>query len=283
VNAASEASQPAASASASVILRRGHYEVFDENNQPVDFTILSSSGSARGMKIAAGGSYAGFTLTNNVDSTPDSHGTTAGILGGSASANTEVIGFFNGKAPETDVKLTSDGIDLVGTGSDPEVFELSYDPAAVQAQGLAETAMRLLWRDPATQKLVNAVSGDSGGTPKLVKRAYDAARDFHIGTFGVDVANHVVWAVIDHGGEFVVGEGSDGLLLKILSIARDGGTARLLCTGEPDAPNRIETSPDLSSASWTTLTSVTADADGAFGFDDTQASATEKFYRIAYP
>ena len=34
---------------------------------------------------------------------------------------------------------------------------------------------------------------------------------------------------------------------------------------------------------WTTLATVTADASGAFSYDDTAATAPKKFYRVAYP
>jgi hypothetical protein len=59
-------------------------------------------------------------------------------------------------------------------------------------------------------------------------------------------------------------------------------TIHLQCLGVPNAVNRIESSPDLSPSSFTTLASITADATGAFQYDDTNAG-TKKFYRLAYP
>jgi hypothetical protein len=71
--------------------------------------------------------------------------------------------------------------------------------------------------------------------------------------------------------------------LKILSITHPAAnTIHLDCTGIPNAVNRIESSPDLSTGSFTTLTSVNVGPSGAFQFDDTNAG-TQKFYRLAYP
>jgi hypothetical protein len=49
--------------------------------------------------------------------------------------------------------------------------------------------------------------------------------------------------------------------------------------------NRIEASPDLSPGSFNALVPSPAAADntGAFSYDDTNATGTKKFYRIAYP
>lgn len=49
---------------------------------------------------------------------------------------------------------------------------------------------------------VHAVDGNStpGGTWDT--GAYDPASDFVLGKYGVDTANDVVWAVVDHTGQF---------------------------------------------------------------------------------
>ncbi|MEY2531807.1 MAG: hypothetical protein QOI96_1892, partial [Verrucomicrobiota bacterium] len=71
--------------------------------------------------------------------------------------------------------------------------------------------------------------------------------------------------------------------LKITSITHPAAnTIHLDCLGAADVLNRIEWSPDLSDGSWNTLTSVMADANGVFTYDDTNAG-TKKFYRLAYP
>ena len=72
------------------------------------------------------------------------------------------------------------------------------------------------------------------------------------------------------------------MLFKIVPTRSATNTIHLQCIGVPNAVNRIESSPNLSPNSFTTLTSITADGGGAFSFDDTNAG-TKKFYRIAYP
>ncbi len=70
---------------------------------------------------------------------------------------------------------------------------------------------------------------------------------------------------------------------SIVSITRPASnTIHLEGLGQPNAPNRIESSPDLSEDSFKTLATVMADANGAFQYDDTDAGAT-KFYRAEYP
>ena len=56
----------------------------------------------------------------------------------------------------------------------------------------------------------------------------------------------------------------------------------LQCKGVPSRVNRIEASPDLSPNSFQTIGSVTADASGAFPFEDTNPG-TQRFYRLAFP
>jgi hypothetical protein len=71
--------------------------------------------------------------------------------------------------------------------------------------------------------------------------------------------------------------------VKITSITYPAtNTIHLNCVGAPNVVNRVEWSPDLSPNSFHTLSSVAADANGAFQYDDTSAG-TKKFYRGAYP
>jgi hypothetical protein len=70
---------------------------------------------------------------------------------------------------------------------------------------------------------------------------------------------------------------------SIVSITHPASnTIHLEGLGQPSAPNRIESSPDLSEGSFKTLVTVMADATGAFQYDDTSAG-TQKFYRAEYP
>jgi hypothetical protein len=71
--------------------------------------------------------------------------------------------------------------------------------------------------------------------------------------------------------------------VKIVSIAEPAATTiHLECLGVPNVMNRIESSPDLSPGSFSTLTSVMAGPGGAFKYDDITAAA-KKFYRVVYP
>ena len=115
--------------------------------------------------------------------------------------------------------------------------------------------MRLAWKDPVAQKWLNAVSGNSSGTPKFFARAYDPATDFHLGYFGVDTVNHVVWAVIHHNSQFGVSAIPDTIFMKLDSSTRlTSNTMHLQGVGVPNATTRLESSPDLNPNHFTTLT-----------------------------
>ena len=82
---------------------------------------------------------------------------------------------------------------------------------------------------------------------------------------------------------FVLAMNDTSIPLKILSITRPASnTIHLQCLGVPNAANRIEYSLNLSSGSFSLLATPTADATGAFQYDDTNAGAG-KFYRLAPP
>jgi hypothetical protein len=61
------------------------------------------------------------------------------------------------------------------------------------------------------------------------------------------------------------------------------GTIRLKCLGRGEALNRIESSPDLNEANFTTLATVMSKEDGTFEFDDKDATGSKKFYRVRVP
>lgn len=284
VGAASHTDEGSASASASAMIRFEDLEVLDSNNQQVDYVLETPTGIGKGQTFTNGESYTDFQMTNDKTVAPNSHGTKVNLLDGLAKINGQLRGGFIGALEDVVIKKVSDSVGFTGTGTNLVVMQLDYDPASVQSQGVTEAALRLLWRNPTTLKLVNAVAGNSGGNPKLVKRAYNPATDFHLGTFGIDVAHHTVWAVVNHNSEFVVGDAPDAVLLHVDSVTRPNATTvHLNCKGEPDAPNRLETSSDLSPGSWTTVATVNADAEGVFQYDDTNAGGSQKFYRIAYP
>jgi hypothetical protein len=70
------------------------------------------------------------------------------------------------------------------------------DPYVIQT-GLSN--MRLMWFNPTTQTLENAVLANTGNSkPHFKQGAFDPKTDFHLGTYGVDPVNNTVWAVLNH-------------------------------------------------------------------------------------
>jgi hypothetical protein len=49
---------------------------------------------------------------------------------------------------------------------------------------------------------VNAINGNTGGTPKFVLGPYSAS--YGLGTYGMDIATHTAWAVVNFNGDFAV-------------------------------------------------------------------------------
>jgi trimeric autotransporter adhesin len=75
--------------------------------------------------------------------------------------------------------------------------------------------------------------------------------------------------------------------LRIVSISRaENGHVLLQCLGVPNQINNLQTSPDLSPGSFTTIfpPPPPADATGAFSYEDAgAANLTKRFYRLACP
>ncbi|MDQ6655361.1 MAG: dockerin type I domain-containing protein, partial [Verrucomicrobiota bacterium] len=188
-----------AQASGSLRFSSGSVQVIDPNNdnQPVSYTMMSNVGCGAGQVTPAGAPYAGFNVTN---CGPDRLGSTFQLLDGTASQNSNVTANF--VAP-SEIDAASDVVDLKGTDGDLQVVQMSYDPAAMAALGpveywtLADLALgRVRWE--------NAASDNHGGPPPFYvgPRAYNAGTDFHLGYYGINLANHQVWAVINHNSLF---------------------------------------------------------------------------------
>ena len=77
----------------------------------------------------------------------------------------------------------------------------------------------------------------------------------------------------------------DAAAMAIASITRtSAGAVHLVGRGAaPGAAVRVESSPDLSAGSWTTLSTGKADAIGTLTFDDNAVAGTKKFYRLVSP
>jgi len=185
--------------STDLTLSSGNFIVLNDQNQPVDFTAESRTGSARGSNILQGAPFNGFTLTNSA--APGRLGTTMSLLDGTASAATTLQAAFVAPPAPTVIKLVSDAMDFSGTGTDPVVIQMSYDPATARTLFGGEAGLRLGCE---LKGWFNALSGNTGGSPQFFPRAYNAATDFHVGNFGLDTAKHVVWAVVNHNSKYGV-------------------------------------------------------------------------------
>ena len=141
-------------------------------------------------------------------------------LSGTVSANTAVsMSYFTpgefAAAGKIDTTRMSDivhisGINETGTGfdgstlSDKFVIELSYTHSVSANYYLA-------WYDPTLQKFVNAIAGNSTIETGQGELAFDANHNLVnldlnnpiLGTYG-DLGNGMVWAVVDHTGDFTV-------------------------------------------------------------------------------
>jgi hypothetical protein len=270
--------QPANSAYALGTLRCVGIELRDDNDELLDGTITSDMGATRQTTVPAAGPYTDLPLTN---SAPGSLGTTVQLIDGTASTSTQVVFTLSAPPVQPGLKPVSDLVELSGTNNDPVVIQISYDPATAQAQFGSFLALELAWFQQSTGTWKNAVLGNTGAnTPTYFPRAYNPATDFHLGYFGLDTANGVVWAVVNHNGQFVVTVPPP--VLAVNSFTKLSPTVvHLTCTGEPARANRIEASTNLQT--WTTLTAPVADGSGSFQFDDNAATGPRKFYRVAYP
>ena len=233
----------------------GNLVVADENGEPVDFTADTTFGVSKSSTIAAGGSFKGLSLTNT--SSLSLRHTTLTLLDGTATRITHASVSFLSQPDPAEILLASDAASLGGLGVDQFVVQMDYDPQVASSLG-GESKMRLAYRDPFSGKWANAVSANTGGTPKLINGAYDPAADFHLGYFGVDTVNHVVWAVLNHDGEFGVGAVADPAQVAPIDNftatgpASNGGQIHFSATCAPGLDLRVQ---------FTTIANPTSDPD----------------------
>jgi uncharacterized repeat protein (TIGR03803 family) len=157
--------------------------------------------------------------------------------------------------------LISDVLNLSGMSnsanepapSDPFVLQMSYDQALLknEAAQAAGGAIYLAWLNPTggpsgVPLWQNAILGDTGNNATLAEQGFlgsfatfqtdinDTKLSDYIGAWGVDTANHDVWAVIDHNSDFAVVPEPSALSLAILAVAAAGifGYGRMRRRGE---------------------------------------------------
>jgi hypothetical protein len=264
------------SASVHVTLTQGGITVLDNTSIPTAYRSTSSAGASRADQITNGTSFAGFTVTNSVG-----HQSALSLLGGTANSNTLVTATFIGN-PDTN-HLSSDVVDLSGTGTNLFVAQMQYDPLASMLDFIDESLSTLLWLDPNSGEWVNAVLGnsDGGASAQEVKGAFDALRDFELGKYGVDVTNHTVWAVLDHNSRFAAGVAFNPADVRWNSTVSQTNSVTLTLKGPPLGQYFIETNTDLATTNWGVMKLLMLDGNGTNSITDTNAIsvAPQKFYR----
>ena len=140
---------------------------------------------------------------------------------------------------------------------------------------------RLGWYDGA--KWVNAVEGDSGGTPAFAgSRAYNATTDLRLGTYGVDPGSHVVWAVVNHGGTFGVALNPE-LLKKTRGLSHDGTASTLTVDSFTGHTYQLQRAASLAADGSGFLDAGSAQS-GSTGsvlsFSANDGAAAQGFYRL---
>jgi hypothetical protein len=198
----------------------------------------TSFGSPLAAPVAQNASYA--NLESTVKSTAGSGGqsmvgSTATILAGTASVPATVSMAW--RTATTNEGLVSDVVDLTGMGvvdgqtrngsvhTNTFVLQMDYSPLGVEGRtGLSELGAAeagLIQMDYLDLGLGNqwepAVAGNFGSSNDYFVGVGPWNGDTNLGDWGVNTANHTVWAVLDHNSEF--------------AVVPEPGTLALLATG----------------------------------------------------
>jgi len=159
--------------------------------------------------VAAGASFASLPLYVNDK-------VTAATLAAGQSSFPQTIAMQLGANPDTGGatgRLVGSALDMsFSAGGDLYVLEMTYDPAAIPAD-VAERELRLLSWDPAAQRWALAIASNSdlgaGATVRFESFAsylsYLDGAPPELSVQGVDLAEHRVWAVLDHATVFGAG------------------------------------------------------------------------------
>ena len=180
---------------ADLTLRCAGYSV----NGAASYTGTSSAGTTKGTMLAPGTAYDGFTLANT-----KGRQSVLTLRDGDAAAQRNLA--VNFMAPDPDLPVVSDIVDVKGTGTDLVVIQLSYDSTA--ASTLFQEIVMLGWWNPISQLWQNAVLGNFGGGNMFKDGPYDPATDLVLGKWGIDRKAKVVWAVVNHNSQFAVVQGT---------------------------------------------------------------------------
>ena len=193
-------------ANASITISGGRYQIL-YNGAAANYSATSSTGAAAGTNVTSGNSFSGISLTNSGIA---SHGTTASLIGGAATADRAVnLGFIAGVP--TDGSILGDVVNVTGLGStlgaatDLFVMNETYDPAAAIAMFGSVDGLLIKWYDAISGSWKLGTDGNFGGTPTFKLGAFDPLTDLLLGHYGLDTADNSVWGVFNHNSEFAVG------------------------------------------------------------------------------
>ncbi len=162
--------------------------------------------------VAAGASYAGFGSadTGGLNSRAD---VLAGTNSGGSAGNV-TMAWRAAAAADVGMGARSDVLGLTTPQSnDLFVLQMNYNEAVLN--GTPENGLYLGWLNGGTWQ--NAVLGNSGGTSSFVVGGWSAG--YGLGTYGLDMTNNVVWAVLNHNSDFSVIPEPSALVLLALAGA----------------------------------------------------------------
>jgi hypothetical protein len=197
----------------------------------------TSFGTPLTASVAQGASYA--NLESKVMATTGIGGfgmvgSTATILAGTnTSSESETVSMAwrtQTQAERASPGLISDIVCLSGMASSggetsPFVLQMTYNPALLPfgsgSEGLwaSDEQICLAYLDPSDGKWENAIQGNIGGSTGSFHLGAWVAGDTTLGDWGVDTADHTVWAVVDYNGTFAaVPEPSTFILLGVAAL-----------------------------------------------------------------
>jgi autotransporter-associated beta strand protein len=177
------------------------------NLDPASDVILDANGEASYQKIfGASEAVANFGKITSAGT----HETTAALLNGTLSGADSVRASFKeiSLASNDEIRV-SDVLSLDGLSGEVFVLQLSYDEELAVALFGSESAVRMGWLDGG--EWVMAAEG-----PAYFGEYGQIYSGLDVGSYGIDTARNVVWAVLDHNSDFaVVPEPRAGLLIVL--------------------------------------------------------------------
>lgn len=181
------------------------------NLDPASDVILDANGEASYQKIfGASEAVANFGKIASAGTRE----TEASLLNGSLSgADSVTASFHEFSLASNDGIRVSDVLSLDGLSGEVFVLQLSYDEELAVALFGAESAVRMGWLDGG--EWVMAAEG-----PAYFGEYGQIYSGLDVGSYGIDAANNVIWAVLDHNSDFaVVPEPRAGLLIVLGLLA----------------------------------------------------------------